>query len=508
MVCSVLHSGLDMTTTHCELYVGRASAPRVETADAATFLVGSYAGKPSFGAGLELKSTIDLHTRLRPQRALFVLARAPTAFHADAGVGGAVIPIYTKCGDSDHAISRDDLVSLSRVPPSTLIHVYGGGFVNDWSGRPLRLAIEELIARHAHNNVGGRLSIFVSGQQVAACQDAEAWRPFFERADYLGARDAESLTVLRALTKNGSDGCPIELSGDDSLPALMAALQCHRGPEPTIAAHVSLADHSCVSPERRLGRMARALAVAAARFELGLTCDLLVSRAAGTDDEEAAQRLEMRYRSLAGEGAAPPLTFRVRDIDREAADGVLQLEALALISCSYHVALAGLLSGCPTALLVENDDYRQKAATLSKLFNGQLAVVRVHEEIGSAVTTLIGKAQVRPGMAHGYRLCSAQTNKIVALSHIYAELEGAEVRDQLKLVSRAFGDTAAQLGELRKRLILEERLAREQASSFLIPTVLVSPAKSQKYLSGSYWRKRRQSWLKSLRKRLDRMASS
>src|SRR5262245_38956118 len=100
MVCSVLRSGFDMTTTPCELYVGRASASVVETADTATFLVGSYAAKPSFGAGLELKSTIDLHTQLRPQRALFVLAGAPTSFHTDAGVGGAVIPIFAKCGGS------------------------------------------------------------------------------------------------------------------------------------------------------------------------------------------------------------------------------------------------------------------------------------------------------------------------------------------------------------------------------------------------------------------------
>jgi hypothetical protein len=496
-----------MTTTHCEFYVGRALAARMETADAATFLVGSYAGRPGFGSGLELKSTIDLHAQIRPQRALFILAGAPTAFVTDAGVGSTVIPIYAKYGDSDlPAIAGADLVPLPRVPPSTLIHMYGGGFVNDWWGRQLRLAIEELTARHAHDNVDGRLSVFVSGQQVAASQDVEVWRPLFERADYLGARDAESLTVLRALAKNGGDGHSIELSGDDSLPALMAALHSHRAPEPTIAAHVSLADHTCVSPERRLERMARALAAAAARFELGLTCDLLVSRAA--DEEEAARHLEASYMHLAADGAAPTLTFRVRDIDREAVDGLLQLDAFALLACSYHVALAGLLSGCPTALLVENDDYRQKAAALSKLFNGQLAVVRVHEEIGKAVTTLIGKVPVRPGVAHAYRLYSAQANKAFALSRIYAELESAQVRNQLKLVSRAFGDTAAQLGELRKRLILEERLAREQAGSFLIPTALVSPAKSSKYFSGSYWRKRRQSWLKSLRKRLDRMASS
>ena len=497
-----------MSTTHCELYVGRASAPQAETADAATFLVGSYAGRPSFGAYLEFKSTIALHTQIRPQRALFVLAGEPAALHTDMGMGGTVIPVYAKCGNSDlSSIGRDDLIALPRVPSSTLIHVYGGGFVNGWWGRPLRLAIEELIARHARNDVDGQLSLFVSGQQVAASPDVEAWRPLFERADYLGARDEESLAVLSALAKSRSDGCPIELSGDDSLPALTAALRSRRAPEPTIAAHFSQADYSSVSPERRLSRMAKALAAAAACFELGLTCDLLVSRAAGAGEEEAAQRLEASYLRKAAEGTAPPVAFRVRDIDREAADGHLQLDASVLIACSYHVALAGLLSGCPTALLVENDDYRQKAATLSELFNEQFAVVRAHEEIGGAVTALIGKLPIRPSVAHADRLYSAQADKALALARIYAEMEIAEVRNQLKLVSSAFADTAAQLGELRKRLILEERLAREAANSSLIQ-VLVSPAKSRKYLSGSYWRKRRQTWLKSLRKRLDRMASS
>jgi hypothetical protein len=497
--------------TCCNFYVSAALAPQAQMASSATFLIGSYAARPSFGAYLELKSAVDLHTQIAPGRAVFALLPASKGEPiCDLGLGDAVIPLHCDWGDAGALGSQGGLVELPQAyAAAPLIHLYGGGFINEWWGRPLRLAIEALVPRLLPANGKERPRLVVSGQQVAASQEVRSWRPILEMADYLGTRDAESLAVFRAI--GGSDRHRAQLSGDDALPALAAALQSPAEP-PTISAHISLADRSTVSPERRLSRMARALAAAAGHFDVGVTCDLLTASTApggdgkGEADEESARRLADAYSRLAGEGAAPPLVFRVRNLLEEAMGSNLQLGGALLLTCSYHVALAGLIARRPTVLLVENDDYRQKAAGLSETFGEYFVAARAHEDLDAAVTSLIKTNAIRVvSDVATHRMWIQHTQKALALSRICAAMETSAVHERLDLVNSAFRDTAGQLGELRKRLMLEARLAREHAGSTPIQ-VLISPEKSGRYLTSSYWKRRRQSWIKSVRKRLDKIA--
>jgi hypothetical protein len=465
----------------CRFYVDVARAPCVEMAQSATFLVGSYGARPSFGSYLELKSTADLHAQIVPQRPLLVLVAATTLrSRSDAGLGDAVIPVFFHCDDEGPSFAgHGHLVDLPRVPPSVLIHLYGGGFINDWWGRPLRIATEALVTHHMQGAVDGAPRIVFTGQQVAATQELRAWRHLFDRADYVGARDEESLRVLGTLQGVGSRA---HLSGDDALPALSAALQSRADPEPRIAAHIDLTDNSTIAPERRLSRMAKALAAAAEHLGVGVGCDLLVSTPPPSGgEEEAVQHLVGTYMRMAADGAAPPLAFRVRNVLEEAMDGNLELGGSVLLTCSYHVGLAGLLANIPTVLLVENDDYRQKAAGLAEIFDSRFRAVRTHDDIGAAAAPLTEKCGSRPWSVSAHRTWVGPIQKALHLSRIYSEMDTQEVRQRLDHVTSAFRDTAAQLGELRKRIILQEKLAWKYAD----PTPIAVRGPPHELLRGS-----------------------
>jgi hypothetical protein len=65
-----------------------------------------------------------------------------------------------------------------------------------------------------------------------------------------------------------------------------------------------------------------------------------------------------------------------------------------------------------------------------------------------------------------------QAEKAMQLSRICLDMDRAAARRQLELTASAFREVAANLGELRKRRILEERLAKEahDQAAIAVPT--------------------------------------
>jgi hypothetical protein len=453
-----------------ELYIDRSLAHRAEAVQSAAFLIGGYAGWPNFGDYLQLKSTIDIHEQIGAIRTVFVVldAHSPAGHERSQSRGGPygsnVFPVYYHSGGAETAgNSLDGLIPLRHVPPSMLVHVYGGGFINDWWGRTARHAVRVLLERHARDNIDGELRLFISGQQVSCSAEAEAWRPFFKQAEYIGARDHDTVALIEELI--GDSTGKVKYSGDDALLALVAGCKANaqRYATPSIAAHVNLADYSSPEPERRLQRLVQALAAAARHFAAGVTCELLVAYPSDhVREEEAVWQLQAVYDHMVATGAAPRLSFRVRNIFAEAVSGSLHFDASFLVSCSYHVALMGLLSHCPTLMLVENDYYRQKAAGLLEAFKGhKLATAKDTDETERIVGSLL---EDKTNQAHGngaYAMWIGQAEKAMQLSRICLDMDRAAARQQLELTATAFRDVAANLGELRKRRILEERLAKE-----------------------------------------------
>ena len=492
-----------------QLYMERTLAAQAEAAEAGAFLIGGYASQPSFGDYLQLKATVHLHEEIGAHQVLYPLldSRSWVAHaHNKTGFGAGrcrVLPVYYYSG-SAAPNEPDDLVPLPRVPPCLLVHVYGGDLIDDRRGQPVRRAANALIERHARENVDGQLRLFMSGQQASA--EADAWRPLLAQAEYVGGRDPETVTALKGLLSVGAE--KVRYSGDDALPALASALKNGAGAEPalTIAAHVNLAADSCAGAGRRLERIAGAIAAAARRFGAGVTCEVLAAHQAGhPGEQEVVQQLEALYGRLVTTGAAPRLTFRARNLLEEAVSGSFRFGASFLVASCYHVALTGLLSSCPTLLMTEDGSDRQEAAGLADVFKTQrFAMVGTDDDAGATAGALLDEATSRPPGNGSCAMWLGQADKALHLARVCLDMERAAARNRLALTASAFREVAADLGELRKRRILEEKLAREAAEQTAVTISIPSPDGLAKYLAKSYWSRRRSGWVRSIKKRVNK----
>jgi polysaccharide pyruvyl transferase WcaK-like protein len=417
-----------------------------------------------------------------------------------------VVPVYYRVeGATQAADGSSDLVRLPRLPHSTLVHVYGGGFVNDWWGRPVRQTIGALVERHARDHIDGQLRLFMSGLQVSRSAEADNWGPLFARAEYIGARDPETVTLLRRQL-NGS-AARVRYSGDDALLALAGSLESEAEPVSRLAAHINCAHYASDGADRRLERVAAVIAAGARHVGVAAGCDLLVAYPAEhVGEQEAARHLEDRYLRLVEAGTAPAVSFRVRNIFEEAVRGRFQFDASLLVTCSYHVALTGLLCRCPTLLMVDNDYYRQKVAGLTEAFGThRFAAVEKDDDAVAAVGALLEERLNRPADDGSHAMWSGQADKVLRLSRVCLDMERAVARNRLELTASAFREVAADLGELRKRRILEEKLAKEVAEQTAVTITIPATSGLTRYLAASYWRRRRAAWVRSIKKRVNRL---
>jgi hypothetical protein len=292
----------------------------------------------------------------------------------------------------------------------------------------------------------------------------------------------------------GVDGARVQYCGDDALPALAGALE-NRAPvdrPATIAVQVGLANESLELDSPHLDRLVHVLAAAAQHVAAGVTCDLLVTRPGGRQSvDDGARRLEGLYGRCVAAGTAPPLAFRTRNILDEVVNDTFRFSARLLVTCSYDLALTGVLSHCPTLWLLQNERDAHAAAGLADAFRPyRFATAGWDEDASAGVRLLLGERRDRPPGNASYAMWTAQADKAVGLARVCLEMDRALARTQLELTAGAFREAAANLGELRKRRLLEERLAKE-----------LRAGRSAKYTAPSYWRARGKSLLASLRKR-------
>jgi hypothetical protein len=97
-----------------------------------------------------------------------------------------------------------------------------------------------------------------------------------------------------------------------------------------------------------------------------------------------------------------------------------------------------------------------------------------------------------------------QAEKALRLARVCLEMNRAAARNQLELTASAFREVAANLGELRKRRIVEERLAKEIAEQTAVTISIPTPGGVAKYIAKSYWSRRRASWVRSIKKRVSK----
>jgi hypothetical protein len=237
-------------------------------------------------------------------------------------------------------------------------------------------------------------------------------------------------------------------------------------------------------------------------------CDLLVAHPGNHErEEDAARQLEALYVRSAAAGKTPHLSFRTRNILAEAVGGTFSFGASLLVTCSYHVALAGLLSHCPTLLLVETDCHRQQATGLSEDFQSHMfATLGSRDDVEGVVDTLLNERPNRPSGDGSHAMWIGQTEKALRLSQLCLDMDRAAARNRLELTASAFREVAANLGELRRRRSLEQKLAQEAEQHVAVAITIPTPRGLSKYLAKSYWSRRRIAWVRSIQKRVRRWA--
>ncbi|HET7120232.1 MAG TPA: hypothetical protein VFI17_03150 [Solirubrobacterales bacterium] len=341
------------------LFATRETARALTAAEDLALLVGSYDGSGNLGDICQLDAALALLDRLGPRLLpVPVLERQYRRSHEEV-VAGMLSPPAHAVFFGPAAAGSDDLVPIPAPlgPGLGLVYLYGGGFLNPaWGERKLEMlqAAESALAG------AGTQARIGSGQQVDAewigslgGERLEALSSF----ELIAARDEASLEALAPLaaprTFNG---------GDDAVGVLPDASPAATASRPIVNVHVAEHDWVTDDPTAATTFLAAFLAElgGAAGGQAPPVRPFLAYLDHRVDERPAVARLRDACAATGLEVAEPEL---LRPASLAAlAPGLA--EAALTVSCSYHVALASLLLGVPTALLGDNSYYRQKAAGL------------------------------------------------------------------------------------------------------------------------------------------------
>lgn len=352
-----------------KLWATPADRDRLAAAGSAVLLVGSYDGSGNYGDVLQLAGAIQT-VRRAPGEPLpiAILEHETIAHHAkllrrypEIFAGAAFVHF-----DDGRGEAVDGLCELAdgAAPDLTVLHLYGGGYLNRWwAGRK----IEHCEA--AHRLAAGRaLQLTASGLQVAedAIGPAGPAHELLASASWIGLRDASSLEfVNRHLAAFGSPKA--YLAGDDAIPFIASADAVD--PRGNVNFHLNLSGWISEDAARLEARIVRFLCNLADATDRPLKLQPVVAY----EDPRISERAELeRFLDRHGDEleAHGVSAVAALDILDDAVRGGLGgfRSAQMTVSCSYHVTLTSLLAGIPAVLLSDNSYYDQKAAGLRDLF--------------------------------------------------------------------------------------------------------------------------------------------
>lgn len=335
---------------------------------ALVLLYGGFEGFDNFGDILQLKSAIEFHRTRTGRAPVVVLSLAAwtrpglldelrRSFDADGFV----------FEDGEHLDTTDiQLEPVTQVTAGSLLHVYGGGYINRFWGARRVFVIEQLLFRlHASQYV-------LSGLQVDD-EGARALAPLFalKRPLIIGGRDGASVGLLAAAAPD----VPVLFSFDDALEtidSLRNRITAFGSVESQGAGTFGL--HMNTTPEYMSAEQAAAVTSTLSRVRERrpeLSPVLLQGyndrRHLIRDTVETAQDLGVLF----DEVECRVVNFPAIASDPLWADATIRRMCLALagmkfvISSSYHIALTMCVLGVPSYLVTSNDYYATKRAGLS-----------------------------------------------------------------------------------------------------------------------------------------------
>ncbi|MEX2553059.1 MAG: polysaccharide pyruvyl transferase family protein [Actinomycetota bacterium] len=363
-----------------QLLVADDGARNLEKAQAVLFMLGGYDGSGNYGDIAQFLAALAL-VRSADERlvAVPVIEREHMPKHAQLlggqpGLDGAVLAQF----DPGLEVLPTGLRPLA-LPSGTAAagaYLYGGGFLNpSWGDR-------KLAHLHAMQRAVGAAGLELSVLLGSGLQVDSDWVSRLAPADAgllagfksLGVRDLGSMAAVAELLRDGRRAPEAPLTGDDAVGFLA---QYVAGPPPFstewpptagFRINVHLNDHEWVTDDPE------GLMVFVATFleELAQVArqPIVVQPIMGYEDPRISERPGIdRFAALCRQkGLGIEEAILLRPASMNACVPVLRQAALT-VSCSYHIALTSLLLGVPTAIVVGNPYYRQKAAGLQSDFS-------------------------------------------------------------------------------------------------------------------------------------------
>lgn len=337
------------------LYCDHDSKEMLESPAPKVLLVGSDFGYGNFGDILQLKGSIKLHDRMGPFTPVAVLAveaiSDPQFISYAKKVYGVSGILFVSQQPLDFSESGLGLEQVRRFRAIELMHLYGGGFLNEkWGGYVL--AVTEFLI-----SILKIPYYLISGQQVDAvfaqrsAQHIAAYQPLL-----VGVRDELSRQNLAGQGVNAAfsfddafeelgeitRGFAVDLTGGL---LVHLNLSSYTGNENQLSV---LSDH--------LNRLADTKAAAGGLTVINAFSD---KRHFVVDTLAAIKELERQF---------PFADYRVLDgtllAYRGRPEGGKRIAAALAYSCSYHVTMFMHLLGVPCWLNNNNDYYNQKCLAL------------------------------------------------------------------------------------------------------------------------------------------------
>ncbi len=336
-------------------YTDEASMALVTGRKPVVILVGGDFGYANFGDVLQLKSVVNFYraqTDLNPVP-VYSLEAIPDSGYVDRikkliGVD-ALLFLSAEAVD----VARLGLIPVPSISCLSVVHLYGGGYLNDRWGEYV-LDVAECFLDKSEC-----ITYLISGQQVGEKVRARLLDHIDRfRPRLVGVRDFESLDRLE------SWGVPARFSFDDAYePLLDLANQVPKIRKNRVIGHINLSPYASDSVGEKAQMLVAAFREIMVRYpehELVMVNAYNDRRSAVMDSLASIVELENEF---------PYKDYCVLDLVDGAYSGNISrpelLSSEVAVSCSYHVTLFLHIAGVPCWLFAQNAYYDQKAGALN-----------------------------------------------------------------------------------------------------------------------------------------------
>ena len=352
-----------------KFFVTKQTANALSGSNQLTILTGGYEGYENYGDILQLQGVIESH-RAKSTRHLVLVVEPPATIDFDEfdermksqfGIDHVVFGFH-----ADFESTPANAVPLPESLGAEVLHVYGGGYLNQFWGIPRMTTIGQIVGLFRP-----RMSVF-TGLQIDSSVLLRL-RTLLNSAQptFVGARDDQSYRLLQLIWPTEK----IRFTSDDAFDIIdrltkkFRRLSFFRKRAGTFAFHANYtAEYTEITlQQQRIVDTLTAARMANPSLRVRPISGYLDDRGIVKDTLEAISELNfgtsLRFEPGANfVSAAQSVRINWPQSVRVVQTGLRDTKFV--LSSSYHVALTFLAAGIPAYLIAENPYYSQKRETL------------------------------------------------------------------------------------------------------------------------------------------------